>query len=165
VRRARPTARLIVDANQAWTRNQLRELVPQFARCGVRLIEQPLPTSDDGFLTGFESAIPLCADESCQTAESLPSLIGKYDYVNLKLDKTGGLTAALRSMSAAQAMGFEIMVGCMGGSSLSMAPAFIIGQYCSYVDLDAPLLIKADVPHAIRYDGASMHVPAKELWG
>jgi L-alanine-DL-glutamate epimerase-like enolase superfamily enzyme len=109
--------------------------------------------------------VPLCADESCQTVESLPELLGKYQYINIKLDKTGGLTEGLRLARAALDAGLKLMVGCMTGSSLSMAPAFVVGQLCDFVDLDGPLLAKTDVPNAIRYEGNRMSVPERALWG
>jgi L-alanine-DL-glutamate epimerase-like enolase superfamily enzyme len=165
VRKARPDAELIVDANQSWTERQLHEFVPALSRLDVKLIEQPLRAGEDDALLGFKSAIPLCADESCQVVESLPSLSGKYEYINIKLDKTGGLSEAIRVAQAGQAAGFRLMVGCMGGSSLGMAPAFTIGQLCSVVDLDGPLLLANDVPNAIRYDASHMHHPEKDLWG
>jgi L-alanine-DL-glutamate epimerase-like enolase superfamily enzyme len=165
VRAAAPHAALIVDANQAWNERQLREFTPKLAELGVKLIEQPLPAGEDEVLTRFSSPIPLCADESCQTRASLPAVAGKYQYVNIKLDKTGGLTEALALAHEAQQRGFKLMVGCMAGSSLSMAPAFIIGQLCDFVDLDGPLLARTDMPHPIRYDGGSMYPPEPELWG
>jgi L-alanine-DL-glutamate epimerase-like enolase superfamily enzyme len=165
VRAARPDAALIVDANQAWNERQLHEFTPKLAQLGVKLIEQPLPEGGDDALAHFTSPIPLCADESCQTRASLASLGGKYQYVNIKLDKTGGLTEALALAQEAQKLGFKLMVGCMAGSSLSMAPAFIIGQLCDFVDLDGPLLAKTDMPNPIRYDGGSMSAPEPELWG
>lgn len=165
VRNARKDAILIVDANQSWTPRQLEGISPRLAALGVQLIEQPLPSTDDAFLGDFNSPVPLCADESCQDIASLPELIGKYEYVNIKLDKTGGLTEALRLARAAQSAHFKLMVGCMAGSSLSMAPAFIVGQLCSVIDLDGPLLATGDVPHAIRYDGNRMHAPESALWG
>ena len=165
MRSARPDVALIVDANQAWNERQLREFTPRLAELGVKLIEQPLPAGQDDALSGFASPIPLCADESCQATESLPSLRGKYRYVNIKLDKTGGLTEALRLARAAQASEFKLMVGCMAGSSLSMAPAFIVGQLSSVVDLDGPLLAASDVPNAIRYEGSRMFAPEAALWG
>lgn len=165
VRAARPDAELIVDANQAWNEQHLREFIPQLAALGVKLIEQPLRADRDEPLLHFKSPIPICADESCQTRASLPSLVDKYDYINIKLDKTGGLTEALALAREAQERGFKLMVGCMSGSSLSMAPAFLIGQRCYFVDLDGPLLLTADVPHPIRYEGGSMHPPEPALWG
>jgi L-Ala-D/L-Glu epimerase len=165
VREARPDVALIVDANQAWSERQLRELVSPLAALGVQLIEQPLAVGKDDALAGFDSPVPLCADESCQTTESLLALAGKYRYINIKLDKTGGLTEALRLAQAARAAGFDLMVGCMGGSSLSIAPAFVIGQFCNVVDLDAPLLMKSDIPDGIHYEGSRMSVPSAELWG
>jgi L-Ala-D/L-Glu epimerase len=165
IRNSRPDALLLVDANQAWSEQQLRELAPRLARLGVALIEQPLPVGKDAALAGFRSPIPLCADESCQTSDSLPDVVGKYQYVNIKLDKTGGLTEALRLADRAQEHGLKLMVGCMGGSSLSMAPAFVVGQMCEFVDLDAPLLTKGDMPHAIVYEGSRMLVPEARLWG
>ncbi|HEV8331155.1 MAG TPA: N-acetyl-D-Glu racemase DgcA [Steroidobacteraceae bacterium] len=165
VRRTRPDAELIVDANQSWNVRQLRDFVPRLADLGVRLIEQPMPVGGDAVLAGFASPIPLCADESCQTVEGLASLIGKYQYINIKLDKTGGLTDALHLARTAQAHGFRLMVGCMGGSSLAMAPAFVIGQLCDVVDLDGPLLLKSDIDHPIRYAGSQMYAPEEPLWG
>jgi L-alanine-DL-glutamate epimerase-like enolase superfamily enzyme len=165
VRAARPDAEIIVDANQAWNERQLRTFTPRLVELGVRLIEQPLPAGQDDVLAEFESPIPLCADESCQTTESLPTIVGKYRYINIKLDKAGGLTEALRLAHAAQACGLGLMVGCMGGSSISMAPAFLVGQLCTFIDLDGPLLIVADVPNAIRYEGSHMHPPEQALWG
>jgi L-alanine-DL-glutamate epimerase-like enolase superfamily enzyme len=154
-----------VDANQSWTERQLHDLTPRFAALGVKLIEQPLAVGRDGVLRDFKSPVPLCADESCQTKESLQSLMGKYEYIAIKLDKTGGLTEALDLARAAKVLGFRLMIGCMGGSSLSMAPAFIVGQLCDFVDLDGPLLAKADLPYAIRYEGSQMFPPEKLLWG
>lgn len=165
VRAAHPNAQLIVDINQAWNMQKLHDLAPKLADLGVRLIEQPLPAGRDDELATFTSPIPLCADESCQTRDSLPDLIGKYEYINIKLDKTGGLTEGLALAREARARGFKLMVGCMAGSSLAMAPAFIIGQFCDFVDLDGPLLSSADVPHPIRYDGSTMYPPEIVLWG
>lgn len=165
VRAARPDAELTVDANQAWNERQLRDFTPKLAELGVRLIEQPLPAGADDALLGVESLVPICADESCQTTESLANLVGKYQYVNIKLDKTGGLTEALHLARAAERQGFRLMVGCMAGSSLSMAPAFIVGQLCDFVDLDGPLLASTDIAHPIRYEGGRMSAPERVLWG
>lgn len=165
VRRVCPNVDLIVDANQSWSEAQLHTHVPQLARMGVQLIEQPLAVGKDDALATFDSQIPLCADESCQTADSISALVGKYAFVNIKLDKTGGLTEALRLARSATNLGFKLMVGCMAGSSLSMAPAFIVGQLCTIVDLDGPLLSTCDVPNGIRYDGSWMYPPEPTLWG
>jgi len=165
VREARPDADIIVDANQSWTETQLRELAPRLAELEVQLIEQPLAVGYDGALSAFASPVPLCADESCQSVDSLSELVGKYQLINIKLDKTGGLTEALNLARAALDRGFQLMVGCMAGSSLSMAPAFIVGQLCSVVDLDGPLLSTGDVANGIRYDGSWMQPPEPVLWG
>lgn len=165
VRRARPDAEIMVDANQAWSQTQLEEFLPRLVELRVTLIEQPLPLGKDAALRDFHSPIPLCADESCQTTASLPELLGKYEYINIKLDKTGGLTEALRLAEAARAGGLKVMVGCMGGSSISMAPAFVAGQLGAMVDLDGPLLLKSDVPHGFEYQGSRMLPPQPALWG
>lgn len=165
VRAVRPDAVLIVDANQAWTEHDLEYLAPRFAEIGVKLIEQPLPAGKDDALSGYKPPVPLCADESCQTAESLPELVGKYQYVNIKLDKTGGLTEALRLAREAGRQNFKLMVGCMAGSSLSMAPAFIVAQLCEFADLDGPLLSSCDITPSIHYDGGRMYPPERALWG
>ncbi|HEV2271652.1 MAG TPA: N-acetyl-D-Glu racemase DgcA [Steroidobacteraceae bacterium] len=165
VRSARPDAEIIVDANQAWTDRQLRDWPPRFAQLGVKLIEQPLPAGGDHALLGCEHPIPLCADESCQTTESLAELAGKYEYINIKLDKTGGLTEALRLAREAQRQGYKLMVGCMAGSSLSMAPALIVAQLCDFADLDGPLLAVRDISPAIEYNGHWMNPPERGVWG
>ena len=165
VRAARPEARIIVDANQSWNERHVHELIPKLAELGVELIEQPLPAGQDDVLAKFRSPVPLCADESCQTRLSLPSIVGKYQFINIKLDKTGGLTEALALAHEAKVRDLRLMVGCMCGSSLSMAPAFTVGQLCSFTDLDGPLLCSTDVPNPIRYEGSQMHSPAPALWG
>lgn len=165
VRRARPDVALIVDANQSWSERQLAEFVGPFHALGVSLIEQPLPVGMDGMLVDYDGPIPLCADESCQTADSLPELVGRYRVVNIKLDKSGGLTEALKMAALARELKLDLMVGCMGGSSLAMAPAFVVGQLCAFVDLDGPLLSAQDVEHPIRYEGSLMHPPDPRLWG
>jgi L-Ala-D/L-Glu epimerase len=165
VHQVRPDATIIVDANQAWNERQLHEFAPRLAELGVQLIEQPLPAGKDEALADYRSPVPLCADESCQTSESLPRIIGRYQFINIKLDKTGGLTEALKLAQAALSGGLQLMVGCMAGSSLSMAPAFIIGQSCGFVDLDGPLHAKEDVPNRIHYEGSRMDIPSAALWG
>ena len=165
VRENAPDARLIVDANEGWTIEQLAVLAPQLAGLGVALIEQPLPAPQDATLAGFQSPVPLGADESCHGIEELAALRVRYGVVNIKLDKTGGLTGALALKTAAQAAGFGIMVGCMVATSLSMAPAFLLAQDADFVDLDGPLLLERDRLPAIAYDGAWMAPPPTELWG
>jgi L-alanine-DL-glutamate epimerase-like enolase superfamily enzyme len=165
VRRAAPASRLIVDANEGWTVRHFVELTPALAALGVELIEQPLPAGDDQALAELPHPVPVCADESCHTADDLERLAGKYDAVNIKLDKTGGLTEALALAAAAEARGFAIMVGCMIGSSLAMAPAVLVAQKASVVDLDAPLLLASDRQPGLRYEGSTMYPPEPQLWG
>lgn len=165
VRRGAPHARIIVDANEGWTVPQYLELAPTLVRLGVALVEQPLPAGEDDALLGLARELPICADESCHDLASLAKLAGKYDAVNIKLDKTGGLTEALALVAAARAQGFQIMVGCMLGTSLAMAPAFVVAQGADFVDLDGPLLLAADREVPIRYDGSVMHAPEAGLWG
>jgi L-alanine-DL-glutamate epimerase-like enolase superfamily enzyme len=165
VRENAPGARLIVDANEGWTIDQLTTLAPELAALGVALIEQPLPAGRDAVLAGFRSPVPLGADESCHGIEGLADLRARYGVVNIKLDKTGGLTEALRLKAEAQAAGLGIMVGCMVATSLSMAPAFLLAQGADFVDLDGPLLLERDRSPAIAYDGAFMSPPPSTLWG
>jgi L-alanine-DL-glutamate epimerase-like enolase superfamily enzyme len=165
VRAHAPNARLIVDANEGWTIGQLAALAPELAALGVALIEQPLPAGQDAALAGFRSPVPLGADESCHGIDGLADLRARYGVVNIKLDKTGGLTAALELKEAAQAAGLRIMVGCMVATSLSMAPAFLLAQGADFLDLDGPLLLDRDRVPGIAYDGAFMSPPPSALWG
>jgi L-Ala-D/L-Glu epimerase len=165
VRAGAPNAAVIVDANEGWSLDQYKVLAPVFLDLGVKLVEQPFPADDDEALLGLDRVLPVCADESCHDTASLTALKGKYDAVNIKLDKTGGLTEALLMRDAALEAGFEIMVGCMVGTSLAMAPAFLIGQGAAFVDLDGPLLLARDREPAIAYDGAVMPPPPRGLWG
>jgi len=165
VRRAAPGSRLIVDANEGWSERHLTEIMPALAEFGVELIEQPLPAGNDEALARVPHPIPVCADEACHTSADLDRLVGKYDAVNIKLDKTGGLTEALALAAAARAGGFKIMVGCMIGTSLAMAPAMLIAQGAEIVDLDAPLLLAADRVPGLRYDGSTVYPPEPALWG
>ena len=165
VRAGAPAARLIVDANEAWTPGLLREYLPAMARFGVALVEQPLPAGQDEALAGIPRAVPICADESCHTSGDLDALVGRYDFVNVKLDKTGGLTEAIRLVEAAQRGGLGIMVGCMVGTSLAMAPAILLGAQAAFVDLDGPLLLAEDRPHGLRYANGLVFPPAPALWG
>lgn len=164
VRQLAPGRRLIVDVNEGWSPLELFEHVPCLARLGVELIEQPVPRGQDDALIGYDSPVPLCADESCDTAADLPRL-GGYRFVNIKLDKCGGLTAALELVAAARVAGKRLMVGSMLGTSLGMAPAFVIAQYCDFADLDGPLLLARDRDRAMRFDGATVHAPSAKLWG
>ncbi|KLJ01957.1 dipeptide epimerase [Luteimonas sp. FCS-9] len=166
VRRGAPRARLIVDANQAWTRAELRTHARAMRPYGVDLIEQPLPAGEDAALApGDAAGIALCADESLSTADDLPGLVGRYRYVNIKLDKVGGLTAALALAAAAKAHGFALMVGCMLGGSVSVAPAMVLAQQCAVCDLDAPWLQADDWPDAIAWRDGTMYLPVPALWG
>jgi L-alanine-DL-glutamate epimerase-like enolase superfamily enzyme len=165
VRENAPASRLIVDANEGWTAGHFAELAPALAALGVELIEQPLPADDDDALAELPHPIPVCADESCHVAADLDRLVGKYDAVNIKLDKTGGLTEALVLAAAARERGFSIMVGCMIGTSLAMAPAMLVAQQASVVDLDAPLLLAADRNQGLRYEGSLVYPPDPKLWG
>jgi L-alanine-DL-glutamate epimerase-like enolase superfamily enzyme len=165
VRRAAPAARLIVDANEGWSERHLVEVMAELAAFGVELIEQPLPADSDEALARVPHPIPICADESCHTSADLDRLAGKYDAVNIKLDKAGGLTEALALAAAAEARGFKIMVGCMIGTSLAMAPAMLVAQRAQFVDLDAPLLLASDRVPGLRYDGSTVYPPEPALWG
>ncbi|MCV6583950.1 MAG: dipeptide epimerase [Marinibacterium sp.] len=165
VRAGAPDARIIVDANEGWSAEVYADLAPHLVRLGVELVEQPLPAGDDDALLGLARPVPVCADESCHDRASLPGLKGKYDMVNIKLDKTGGLTEAVALRSEAEAQGFGIMVGCMVGSSLAMAPATLVAQGAAVVDLDAPLLLAEDRADAMTYDAAGAHPPRAALWG
>jgi L-alanine-DL-glutamate epimerase-like enolase superfamily enzyme len=165
VRAGAPNAKLIVDANEAWRPENLLANIDACARAGVLLIEQPLPADEDEVLSVISRKVPICADESAHDRSSLPSLVGRYDAVNIKLDKTGGLTEALAMAAKARRMGFAIMVGCMVGSSLAMAPALLVAQHAAFVDLDGPLLLATDRDPALRYEGSTIYPPDPELWG
>ncbi len=165
VRAGAPKARIIVDANEGWTAEVYADLAPHLVRLGVGLVEQPLPAGADDALIGLDRPVPVCADESCHDRASLPDLKGKYDMVNIKLDKAGGLTEALALRDAARAEGFQIMVGCMVGTSLAMAPAVLLAQGAEVVDLDGPLLLAEDRDAPLRYDADGVHPPEPALWG
>ncbi|MBJ6371813.1 N-acetyl-D-Glu racemase DgcA [Sedimentitalea arenosa] len=165
VRAGAPTSRIIVDANEGWSAEVYAELAPHLVRLGVALVEQPLPAGADDALIGMDRPVPVCADESCHDRASLAKLAGKYDVVNIKLDKTGGLTEALALRDAARADGFGIMVGCMVGSSLAMAPATLVAQGAMITDLDGPLLLAEDRDNALDFDDAGVHPPVAALWG
>jgi L-alanine-DL-glutamate epimerase-like enolase superfamily enzyme len=165
VRAGAPEAKIIVDANEGWSAEVYADLAPHLVRLGVALVEQPLPAADDDALIGMERPVPVCADESCHDRSSLPHLKGKYDVVNIKLDKTGGLTEALALKQAAMAEGYDIMVGCMVGSSLAMAPAVLVAQGVMVTDLDGPLLLAEDRDEPLIFDEAGVHPPTAALWG
>jgi len=165
VRAGAPKATIIVDANEGWSAEVYADLAPHLVRLGVALVEQPLPAGDDDALIGMDRPVPVCADESAHDRASLPKLKGKYDIVNIKLDKTGGLTEALALREAAQAEGYGIFVGCMVGSSLAMAPAVLLAQGAAFTDLDGPLLLGEDRATPLRFDDAGVHPSSPELWG
>ncbi|OIP83869.1 MAG: dipeptide epimerase [Rhodobacterales bacterium CG2_30_65_12] len=165
VRAGAPKSRIIVDANEGWSAAIYADLAPHLVRLGVALVEQPLPAGDDEALIGMARPVPVCADESCHDRTSLPRLKGKYDLVNIKLDKTGGLTEALALRNAARGEGYRVMVGCMVGSSLAMAPAVLLAQDAMVTDLDGPLLLAKDRTSALHYDAAGVHPPEATLWG
>ncbi len=165
VRRGAPDARLVVDPNQAWTVDQLREYAPRLVELGVALLEQPVPVDGDHALIDYRCPIPICADEAVDTVDQLPHLRGRYDFINIKLDKTGGLTCALELARAAQAQGFRLMVGCMVGGSIAMAPSMVLGELCEVCDLDGPLLQAKDWEGGIAYHNGVMQPPWPQLWG
>jgi L-alanine-DL-glutamate epimerase-like enolase superfamily enzyme len=165
VRANAPDAALIVDANEGWSLDLLRAMQDVLIECGVKLVEQPLPAGHDAALSGFVSQVPLCADESCHVAADVPTLCRRYGFVNIKLDKTGGLTEALALLTAARAAGMGVMVGCMLGTSLGMAPAMRVAALADYADLDGPWWLRADHPGGLRFaaDG-SIGAPDDTLW-
>lgn len=165
IREAAPKARLIVDANEGWSRENYCSLAPRFGDLGVDLIEQPFPAAQDSLLAELSRPVPVCADESCHDSASLPLLRERYDCINIKLDKAGGLTEALKLRSLAEKEGFSVMVGCMLATSLAMAPAILIAQGAAYVDLDGPLLLAQDRPEGLRYEGSLVYPPEPALWG
>ncbi len=160
-----PRAKIIVDANEGWSAEVYSDLAPHLVRLGVALVEQPLPAGQDDALIGMDRPVPVCADESCHDRASLPNLKGKYDVINIKLDKTGGLTEALKLRDAALAEGYGVMVGCMVGSSLAMAPATLVAQGAMVTDLDGPLLLAEDRDTPLIFDDAGVHPPKAALWG
>jgi L-alanine-DL-glutamate epimerase-like enolase superfamily enzyme len=165
VRLGAPNATLIIDANEGWTPAIYTQLAPHLIRLGVALVEQPLPAGADQMLAEIARPLPVCADESAHDAASLPALVGRYDMVNLKLDKTGGLTEGLIARNTAQALGLRVMVGCMVGSSLAMAPASLLAQGAEFADLDGPLLLREDRAEPLHYDAQGLHPPPPDLWG
>jgi L-alanine-DL-glutamate epimerase-like enolase superfamily enzyme len=165
VRRAAPMATLIADANEGWTEDNVADHFAACAEAGFALVEQPLPATNDGLLATLPRPIPICADESVHDRASLNRLVGLYDAVNIKLDKTGGLTEALALADAAQARGLSLMIGCMVGTSLAMAPAMVLAPRSRFVDLDGPLLLGRDREPTLIYEGSLVHPPQPALWG
>lgn len=165
VRRGAPDTPIIIDANEGWSAEVYSELAPHLVKLGVKLVEQPLPAGDDDHLAEIERPLPVCADEAAHDRATLPDLKGKYDVVNIKLDKTGGLTEALELRRSAEAEGFGIMIGCMVGTSLAMAPAVLVAQGAAFTDLDGPLLLAEDREQPLKFDADGVHPPEASLWG
>lgn len=165
IRKNAPESRLVIDANEAWTPEHYQRYVPEFKQLGVEMIEQPFPADNDSVLKTLDHPIPVCADESCHDTADLDRLVGLYEFVNIKLDKTGGLTEALRIQAEAEDKGFCTMIGCMSATSLGIAPAFLIAQRAKIIDLDAPLYLYDDRPFPLKYDGSIVFPPSAELWG
>jgi L-alanine-DL-glutamate epimerase-like enolase superfamily enzyme len=166
IRATRPDAKLIVDVNQGWTFDELKEYTPASQRLGIAMIEQPLARGGDEMLEGFKSPVPLGADESCLDSSEYETAVKRYDVINIKLDKSGGLTEGLKIVKAAERDGKALMVGNMTGTSLSMAPSYVIGQFCQFVDIDGPLLLQQDIENALEYaNGGVVGIPTRALWG
>jgi L-alanine-DL-glutamate epimerase-like enolase superfamily enzyme len=165
VRAARPDARIVADANEAWRPDMLVAFLAAAAAAGVELIEQPLPAGEDAALAQIDRVVPVCADESAHTSEDLRGLVDRYDAVNIKLDKTGGLTEALAMAQAAKVQGFRIMVGSMVATSLAAAPAMLLAGFADWVDLDGPLLLARDREPPLDIENGWIRPPAPELWG
>ena len=165
VKGAAPAARLMVDANESWSPSHYREIVPALRGLGVELIEQPFPADADDVLETLDHPVPVCADESCHTTADLPRLVNRYDAINVKLDKTGGLTEALLLTERARERGFKILIGCMVCTSLGIAPARLLVGATDYADLDGPLLLAGDRHHRLLYEAGKIGLPSRELWG
>jgi L-alanine-DL-glutamate epimerase-like enolase superfamily enzyme len=165
IRRAAPGSELVVDANEGWNAENLGENIKACAEAGVTLIEQPLPASDDHLLKAVDRAVAICADESVHDRAGLAALRDRYTAVNVKLDKTGGLTEAIAMIEESERLGFAVMVGCMVGTSLAMAPALLLSGRARFVDLDGPLLLARDRPDGLKYEGSTVYPPNRTLWG
>ena len=165
IRAEAASARMVIDPNEGWTLSELALYVQDLKRLGVEMIEQPVLASEDSGLADFDSPIPICADESCHTLADLHKLVGKYHMINIKLDKTGGLTEALSLARAAQNTNLKIMIGCMIATSLAMAPAFLLGHFAEFVDLDGPLFLKKDRADGLKFESGFIYPPITRLWG
>ena len=165
VRESAPAARLLLDANESWSPEHYRKIVPELHELGVELIEQPFPANADEVLENLDHPIPVCADESCHTTADLRRLTNRYDMINVKLDKTGGLTEALRLCDRARDSGFKLLIGCMVCTSLGIAPARLLASNADWVDLDGPLLLGRDRQHALAYTNGRLALPSAQLWG
>ena len=165
VRTSAPNSRLLIDANESWTANHFRSVAPRLKLLGVELIEQPFPAAADEVLEELDHPVPVCADESCHTSTDVPQLKNRYEMINVKLDKTGGLTEALLLCQAARENGFKLLIGCMVGTSLGMAPARLLAGNADYTDLDGPLLLARDREHGLHYANGKIGLPARELGG
>lgn len=165
VREAAPSARLLIDANESWSSSHYRKVVPALRELGIEVIEQPFPATADEVLETLEHPIPICADESCHTSDDVPSLANRYEMLNVKLDKTGGLTEALRLTERARQAGLKLLVGCMVCTSLGIAPARVLASLTEYADLDGPLLLAGDRHRGLQYDNGTIGVPSPLLWG
>jgi L-alanine-DL-glutamate epimerase-like enolase superfamily enzyme len=165
VRQSAPSSRLLIDANESWSPEHYRKIVPALTELGVELIEQPFPADVDEVLETLDHPIPVCADESCHTTVDLRRLKNRYEVINVKLDKTGGLTEALRLCQHARESGFKLLIGCMVGTSLSMAPARLLASSAEWIDLDGPLLLACDCDHGLPYENGRIGIPPRELWG
>ena len=165
VRESAPAARLLLDANESWSPEHYRKIVPELHQLGVELIEQPFPANADEVLENLDHPIPVCADESCHTTADLRRLTNRYDMINVKLDKTGGLTEALRLCDRARDSGFKLLIGCMVCTSLGIAPARLLASNADWVDLDGPLLLARDREHGLTYGNGKIEMPSCELWG
>jgi len=165
VRKAAPAARLLIDANESWSPEHYRKITPALKELGVELIEQPFPANADDVLENLDHPIPVCADESCHTTADLPQLKNRYEMINVKLDKTGGLTEALHLCERARESGFKLLIGCMACTSLGIAPARLLASAADYVDLDGPLLLARDREHPLPYENGRIGWPPRQLWG
>ena len=165
VREAAPAARLLIDANESWSREHYGQISPALRQLGVEVIEQPFPADSDAVLETLDHLVPVCADESCHTTADLPRLKNRYEMINVKLDKTGGLTEALRLCQRARESGFKLLIGCMACTSLGIAPARLLASTAEYVDLDGPLLLLRDRDNGLNYQKAKVALPRGELWG